>query len=337
MRTLLKRHFLTIFVAITIVLPLSVKAASDPLPSWKEGPTKAKIIDFVKRVTDPKSDDFVPPSERIATTDNDGTLWSEQPLYFQGIWALDRIKELAKDHPEWKQQEPYKSAIAGDMKTMMAQGQGPLLKMLMTAHSNITAEEFASSVSDWLATSRHPKTNMLYTDMVYQPMLELLDYLRANEFKVFIVSGGGIDFLRVFSEERYGVPPEQVVGTTIDAKFELRDGVPTIIKDGKFTLIDDKGGKPVGIYRHIGRRPIFAAGNSDGDMAMLQYTTMPRSANDKTPTLGLIVHHTDAEREFAYDRKVSAGKLDKALDAAAEQNWLLVDMKDDWLKVFPKK
>ncbi|UZE96319.1 HAD family hydrolase [Alkalimarinus alittae] len=337
MRTRLTRHVLVLLLSITIALPISAKAASDPLPSWKEGPTKATIIDFVKRVTDPKSDDFVPPSERIATTDNDGTLWSEQPLYFQGLWALDRIKALAKDHPEWTQQEPYKSAIAGDMKGMMAQGKGPLLKMLMAAHSDITAEEFASSVSDWLAKSHHPKTNMLYTDMVYQPMLELLDYLRANGFKVFIVSGGGIDFLRVFSEERYGVPPEQVVGTTADAKYELRDGIPTIVKEGNITLIDDKGGKPVGIYRHIGRRPIFAAGNSDGDMAMLQYTTMARNADDKTPTLGLIVHHTDAEREFAYDRKSSMGKLDKALDAAAEQKWLVVDMKGDWLKVFPKK
>ncbi|MFV8817266.1 HAD family hydrolase [Haliea sp. E17] len=319
---------------LCLLLPV-LAWGDEPLASWQDGGAKTAIIAFVEKVSDTASPGFVPAEQRIATFDNDGTLWSEQPLYFQGIWALDQIRKMAPSHPEWQQQEPFKSALAGDIHGMLAGGEGPLLKMLMVPHANVTAHDFASEVSAWLVSARHPTTGMQYTDMVFQPMLELMDYLRANDFKVYIVSGGGIDFIRVFAEQRYGVPPEQVIGSTADARFEMRDGVPTIVKEGKITLVDDKAGKPVGIYRHIGRRPIFAAGNSDGDMQMLEYTTIAEGPDDKTPRFGLIVHHTDGEREFAYDRQSAMGKLDKALDAAPEQGWLVVDMKKDWKQVYP--
>lgn len=308
-------------------------ATSDPLPSWNDGQAKSAIIEFVECVTKEGSPDFVPVPERIATFDNDGTLWSEQPLYFQALFALDRVRALAADHPEWKSTEPYKSAIAGDMQGLMATGKEGLAKILVASHANMTAEEFENSVRDWLATARHPTTGKPYTEMVFQPMLELLNYLRANDFKTFIVSGGGIDFMRVFSERVYGIPPEQVVGSTIDAEFEMRDGLPTIVKEGKLVLVDDKVGKPVGIYRHIGRRPIFAAGNSDGDLQMLQYTTITGDRDDAR--FGLIVHHTDGDREWAYDRASHIGQLDKALDDAPQEGWLIVDMKKDWKHVFP--
>lgn len=324
---------LSVFALISVVPTLG---AADPLSSWNDTATRKAIIDFVDRVTDENSPDFVPPAERIATFDNDGCLWSEQPVYFQAVWALDHIKSIADDHPEWKTTEPFKSAIAGDMKGLLATGKEGVIQVMMAAHSNITADEFKQVVGDWLANARHPKTGMLYSKMTYRPMRELLDYLRANEFKTYIVSGGGIDFLRVFAEEAYGIPPEQVVGTTIDAEFEIIDGVPTITKKGKVVLIDDKAGKPVGIYRHIGRRPIFAAGNSDGDLQMLQYTTIPTGPKDTTPRFGLIVHHTDGEREFAYDRESHIGKLDQALKEAPERGWVVVDMKEDWNTVFAK-
>jgi phosphoglycolate phosphatase-like HAD superfamily hydrolase len=272
---------------------------------------------------------------RIATFDNDGTLWSEQPVYFQGRFALDRVRAMAADHPEWHNTEPFKSVIAGDMKGLMATGKEGLEKVLLATHANMTAEQFEASVRDWLETAKHPKTGKLFTQMIFQPMLELLDYLRANDFKTFIVSGGGIDFMRVFSEKVYGIPPEQVIGTMIDAKFEMRDGVPTIVKTGKLILMDDKVGKPVGIYRNIGRRPILAAGNSDGDLQMLQYTTIARDRHDTTPRFGMIVHHTDAEREWAYDRKSHIGRLDKALDEASQRGWVVVDMKADWSQIYP--
>jgi phosphoglycolate phosphatase-like HAD superfamily hydrolase len=292
-------------------------------------------VAFVSRVTDRKSPDFVPAAERIATFDNDGTLWAEQPAYFQLLFAIDRVKALSADHPEWKKTEPYKSAIAGDMKGLMGSGMPGLEKVLMVAHANMTADNFAKSVSDWVATAKHPTTGKPYTKMVYQPMLELLDYLRANGFKTFIVSGGGIDFMRVFSEQAYSIPPEQVVGSSISAKFELIDGVPTITKEPSGLFVDDKAGKPVGIYQHIGRRPIFAAGNSDGDIQMLQYTTIPRSDGDKSARFGLLVHHTDADREWAYDRASHIGALDKALDEAATRGWTVVDMKNDWSTIYP--
>ena len=324
------------FIALVLcVTSAAAQPVDDPLPSWNNGDAKSAIIEFVERVTDQNSADFVPVPQRIATFDNDGTLWSEQPVYFQGLFALDRVKEMAADHPDWQDSEPFKSVIAGDMKGVMASGKEGLAKIIGASHANISGEAFQTSVRDWLATAKHPTKDMPYTQMVYQPMLELLDYLRANDFKTFIVSGGGIDFMRVFTEQVYGIPPEQVIGSTLDATFEMRDGVPTIVKEGKIVLVDDKVGKPVGIYRHIGRRPIFAAGNSDGDLQMLQYTTIARSADDTTPAFGLIVHHTDAEREWAYDRKSHIGQLDKALDEAQQRGWVVVDMKNDWHQIYP--
>lgn len=323
-------------LALLCMLVFAAQAATaDPLPSWNDGANKTAIINFVDRVTKEDSSDFVPAPERIATFDNDGTLWSEQPLYFQGFFALSQIRNMAKDHPEWKDIEPFKSALAGDMEGLMATGQAGLMKVLTTAHSGMTADEFATAVAEWANTARHPGTGMLFTGMVFQPMLELMDYLRDNGFKVFIVSGGGVDFMRVFVEQLYGIPPEQVVGTTGDASFEMRDGIPTIVKQPKILLIDDKQGKPVGIYRHIGRRPIFAAGNSDGDEQMLEYTTIARNAGDTTPRLGLIVHHTDADREYAYDRQSHMGKLSQALDDADQRGWLLIDMQRDWKQIYP--
>lgn len=327
---------LALFHITAIVLLVATSAqASDPLPSWNEGKTKSAIIGFVETVTDKGSPGFVPPSKRIATFDNDGTLWSEQPMYFQAVFALERIKQLAPQHPEWKTTEPFKSALSGDVKGMMAAGKEAVVKMLVSAHAGVTDEEFDLAVRNWLATSTHPKTGLKYTQMVYQPMLELLTYLRANDFKTFIVSGGGVDFMRVFAEDVYGIPPEQVIGTTLDATFELKNGIPTITKTGKMFHFDDKEGKPIGIYHFIGRRPIFAAGNSDGDQQMLQYTTIAQNSKDTTPRFGLIVHHTDAEREFAYDRKSTIGNLDKVLDEAAQQGWQLVDMKQDWKTIYP--
>ncbi|MCP5458330.1 MAG: haloacid dehalogenase-like hydrolase [Gammaproteobacteria bacterium] len=327
--------FLLWLCVVTGVAVAQSAAKSDPLPSWNDGKAKSAIIEFVQRVTDKDSPDFVPVPERVATFDNDGTLWSEQPLYFQGFFALSQIKHMAADHPDWATTEPFKSAIAGDMKGLMATGKEGVMKVIVTAHSGMTAEAFAQSVAEWGATAKNPVKDMLFTQMIYQPMVELLDYLRANDFKTYIVSGGGIDFMRVFTEKLYGVPPEQVVGTTLDAEFELKNGIPEIIKTAKVMLIDDKVGKPVGIYRHIGRRPIFAAGNSDGDQQMLEYTTIPHDKSDTTPRFGLLVHHTDAKREFAYDRKSEMGKLDKALDEAPKRGWLVVDMKNDWKVVYP--
>lgn len=311
-------------------------ADSDPLVSWNDGQTKSAIVGFVQKVTDKGSKDFVPPAERVATFDNDGTLWAEQPVYFQALYALDRIRQMAPDHPDWKTTEPFKSAINGDVKGLMANGMDGVMKVLLTAHADVTAEAFQDSVTDWFATAKHPTKNRAFTQMVYQPMLELLVYLRANGFKTYIVSGGGVDFIRVFAEDTYGIPPEQVMGTTSDAKFEMRDGVPEIVKTGNIILVDDKEGKPVGIYRQIGRRPIMAVGNSDGDLQMLQYTTIPRSKEDQVPRLGVLLHHTDADREWAYDRQSHIGQLDKALDEAPERGWVVIDMKKDWSRVFPE-
>lgn len=312
------------------LLPLSLIA--DPLPSWNDTDSKKAIISFVEKVTKEGSSDFVPPAERIATFDNDGCLWSEQPMYFQAFYIFDRIKELAPKHPEWKEKEPFASVLKGDIKGALAGGEKALLEMAMATHAGVTSEEFNQVVGDWLATARHPKTGMAYHKMIFQPMLELLDYLRSNGFKTFIVSGGGIDFLRVFAEEAYGIPPEQVVGTSIGAKYELRDGKPVIIKTPDSLFIDDKAGKPIGIHQHIGRRPIFAAGNSDGDFQMLEWTTSGDGAR-----FGLLVHHTDAEREWAYDRESHVGKLDKGLDEGPKRGWVIVDMKEEWKAIYPPK
>lgn len=282
------------------------------------------------RVTDRGSADYLPPAQRIAVFDNDGTLWAEQPVYFQLIYAVERIKRLAPEHPEWKTEDPFKSVLAGDMKTALAGGTHAILELVMASHAGMTSEDFAAAVRDWIASARHPDTGRLYTDMTYQPMVELLDYLRRNDFKTFIVSGGGIDFMRVFAEETYGVPPENVVGRSIEAKYEVRDSGPVIVKVPEINFVDDKEGKPVGIYQHIGRRPIFAAGNSDGDFQMLEWT----AAGDGERFM-LLVHHTDAEREWAYDRESHVGRLDKALDEARARGWTVVDMKRDWKVIYP--
>jgi len=321
------RPLLGLLITFTL---LSTAHASDPLPSWNDGASKQALVAFVSQVTREGSDDFVPAPERIATFDNDGTLWSEQPIYFQLIYVVERIKELVPQHPEWKEQEPFASVLKGNIEKALAGGEKALLEMVMATHAGMTAEEFSNSVSDWLSSARHPGTGELYTAMVYQPMLELLDYLRANDFKIFIVSGGGIDFVRVFSEEIYGIPPERVVGSSIDAKYEIRDGKPVIVKLPEIDFIDDKAGKPVGIHRYIGNRPILAVGNSDGDFQMLEWTT----AGDG-PRLGVYLHHTDAEREVAYDRTSSFGRLDRGLDEADDRGWIVIDMKTDWRIVFP--
>jgi phosphoglycolate phosphatase-like HAD superfamily hydrolase len=309
---------------------LATGQTDDPLPSWNDGMAKQSIIEFVARVTKEDSPEFVPAAQRIATFDNDGTLWAEQPMYFQAFFIFDRIKTLAADHPEWNDKEPFASVLKGDLRNALAGGEHALLEMAMATHAGMTTEEFERIVTSWIATSRHPVTKRLYTEMVYQPMLELLTYLRANGFKTFIVSGGGIEFIRPWAERVYGIPPEQIVGSSIKTKFELRDGKPVLKRLPELNFIDDKEGKPVGIHQHIGRRPIAAFGNSDGDLQMLQYT-----AAGPGPGFCLIVHHTDAEREWAYDRASSFGRLDKGLDEAQKKIWTVVDMKQDWKVVYP--
>ena len=307
----------------------------DPLASWNEGATKKSILDFVARVTQVGGVDYVAPEERIATFDNDGTLWSEQPYYFQVAFALDRVKAMAPQHPEWQEKDPFKSVLAGDLKGVFAGGLPGLAEIAMATHSGMTIDEFEVLAREWLATTRHPKTNKLFTEMVSQPMVELLAYLRANGFKTFIVSGGGIEFMRPWTEKAYGVPPEQVVGSSGVVTFELRpDGTPILVKIPKVEFVDDSPGKPVGINRFIGRRPIFAFGNSDGDLQMLQWTAAGDDARSGTRFMGL-VHHTDAEREYAYDRQSKVGRLDKALDEANAKGWTVVDMKHDWRVIFP--
>jgi phosphoserine phosphatase len=304
--------------------------AQDPLPSWNDTAPKKAIADFVGKVTRAGSPDFVPPAERIATFDNDGCLWAEQPMYFQLAFALDRVKALAPQHPEWKTQEPFQSLLAGDVKKALAGGEKAILEIVMASHAGNTTDEFAKIVQEWAKDSRHPKTGRPYTEMVYQPMLELLAFLRQNGFKTFIVSGGGIEFMRAWAEGVYGIPPEQTVGSTISTKFEMRPTGPVLLREPKADFIDDGPGKPVGINRHIGRRPVLAFGNSDGDLQMLQWT----AAGSGARFMGL-VHHTDGAREWAYDRTSHIGKLDKALDEATAKGWTVVDMKRDWKKVFP--
>ena len=315
---------------LALLLFTTTAYAADPLPSWQDGKAKQSIVTFVTQVTTPSGTDFVPAPERVAVFDNDGTLWAEQPMYFQLAFALDRVKALAPEHPEWKTQQPFKAVLEGDLKTVMAGGEHALLELVMATHAGNTTEEFAQVVKDWIATAKHPKTGRRYTEMVYQPMLELLEYLRGNGFKTYIVSGGGIEFMRPWTEAVYGIPPEQVIGSSIKTQFELRDGKPVLVRLPEINFIDDKAGKPVGINQHIGRRPIAAFGNSDGDLQMLQWTCL---GNRKG--FCLYVHHTDAEREWAYDRKSSIGRLDKGLDEAAARGWTVVDMKQDWNVIYP--
>jgi phosphoglycolate phosphatase-like HAD superfamily hydrolase len=328
-----RRAVLSAFAALTafpVVSALAQTPAADALPSWNDTATKKAIVTFVERVTKQGSPDLVSPAERIATFDNDGTLWAEQPIYFQAAFALDRVKALAPLHPEWKDKEPFASLLKGDLKGALAGGEAAIFQIVTATHSGMTTVEFDQIVRDWIATAKHPVTGRLYTEMVYQPMLELLAYLRGNGFKTFIVSGGGIDFMRVFAERVYGIPPEQVIGSSGKLSFELRDGKPVLMKLPELDFIDDKAGKPVGIQMHIGRQPIAAFGNSDGDLQMLEWAKGGGGVR-----FALIVHHTDAEREWAYDRTSSIGRLDKALDTARAMGWTIVDMKNDWNKIFP--
>ena len=305
--------------------------AQDVLPSWNDGPVKDSIVEFVTAVTTEGGPDYVAPEDRIATFDNDGTLWSEQPFYVQLAFALDRVKAMAPDHPEWKDTDPFKSVLAGDLKGVIASGKKGLVEIIGATHAGMSTEEFEKIVSDWIASAKHPKTGKLYTEMVFQPMLELVDYLKANEFDVFIVSGGGIEFMRPWTESVYGIPPQNVVGSSIKTKYEIQDGKPVIMREAAVDFIDDKEGKPIGINSHIGKRPIAAFGNSDGDFQMLQWTT----AGDGR-RFGLLVHHDDAEREYAYDRKSHIGTLDKGLDEGPKLGWTIVSMKDDWKAIYPE-
>jgi len=305
-------------------------AQSDPLPSWNDGTVKKSITDFVARVTTPGNADFVPSEQRIATFDNDGTLWCEQPMYFQVVFAFDEIKRTASQHPEWRRKQPFKALLDHDMPTLALSGEKGLLEIVAATHTGMTTEDFSKTVLDWISTAQHPRFKRPYIDLTYWPMQELLRFLRANGFKTFIVSGGGIEFMRPWTERIYGVPPEQVVGSSGVVKFEMgADGKPVLMKLPQVEFVDDGPGKPVGINRFIGRRPIFAFGNSDGDQQMLEWT----AAGGGTRFMGL-VHHTDAEREYAYDRQSHVGKLDKALDEANARGWTVVDMKRDWKKVF---
>ena len=315
--------------SLLLVFVATSAARAEDLPSWNDGPARDAIQKFVAEVTTEGSPDFVPVPERIAVFDNDGTLWAEQPMYFQFLFVVDRIRAMAKDHPEWRGKQPYDAVIRGDMKALAASGQKGVAELMAVTHAGMNTDGFAAIVADWFATARHPKTKQPYTAMVYQPMLELLDYLRARGFKTFIVSGGGVEFMRVFAEKTYGIPPEQVIGSTGGLKWNVRDGVPELIKLPKIDAIDDRAGKPVGIQRFIGRRPIFAFGNSDGDKEMLEWTAAGKGAR----FMGL-VHHTDATREWAYDRASKIGTLDKALDEAVARHWTVVDMKQDWKRVF---
>jgi phosphoserine phosphatase len=317
------------FALALLIASLPLAAHGEALQTWNDGPAKARVVQFVQDVTDPTSRNFVPPAQRIAVFDNDGTLWTEQPMYFQLAFILDRIKALAPQHPEWQTTEPFKSALAGDRAGLAAAGEHGLMELMAATHAGMTSEEFAAIVSSWLATARHPRFDRPYTELTYAPMKELLAYLRANGFKTFIVSGGGVEFMRVFAEQVYGVPPEQVIGSSIRTKYEVRDGKPVILRLPEIEFVDDKAGKPVAIQKVIGRRPVLAFGNSDGDFEMLEYTT-----SGPGPRLGLIVHHDDADREFAYDRKSPIGRLERGLDESSKRGWIVVSMKDDWRQVY---
>ena len=317
------------FILACAIQPAQVHGQT-PLASWNDGPAKQAIVDFVQKVTDRGSTHFVPEAERIAVFDNDGTLWSEQPIYFQFAFAMDRVAAMAATNPQWQTQQPFKAVLEKDMEALAAAGEKGLIEIVMATHAGMTTDEFAQTVTQWLETARHPKFKKPYPELVFQPMLEVLEYLRDNGFKTYIVSGGGIEFMRPWTEKVYGIPPEQVVGSSIKTQFELRDGNPVLVRLPEVNFIDDKAGKPVGINQHIGRRPIAAFGNSDGDLQMLQWTAAGEGAR-----FMLILHHTDADREWAYDRKSHIGRLDKALDQAGENGWTVVDMQKDWKVIYP--
>ena len=323
------RNLLAAALLCAVATTMAVAKPADPLSSWNDGPTKKAIVEFVAKVTKKGSPDFVPEAERIATFDNDGTLWAEQPMYFQFLFMLDRVKTLAPQHPEWQTTEPFAALLKGDVKNALAGGEKAIVEIGMATHAGMSTQQFEQIVKDWIATARHPVTKRPYTEMVYQPMLELLVYLRANGFKTFIVSGGGIEFMRPWVEKVYGIPPEQVVGSSIKTKFEMTGTQPVLMRLPEINFIDDGPGKPIGINQHIGRRPIAAFGNSDGDLQMLQWTAAGGGAR-----FCLYVHHTDDKREWAYDRTSSIGKLDKGLDEAKARGWTVVDMKQDWKRIF---
>ncbi len=319
------------YALILALLIAGINAAAEPLTSWNDTESRDAILAFVERVTSEGSDDYLPEAERVAVFDNDGTLWGEQPAYFQLFYAIDRVKATASEHPAWQTEEPFVSVLKGDMEGVLKGGKEGLIKLLAASHAGMTKAEFAGAVSDWFATARHPDTGRPYNEMIYQPMVEVLEYLRANGFKTYIVSGGGIDFIRVFAEEAYGIPPEQVVGSSLKSRYEVRDGKPVIVKLPELGFIDDKEGKPVAIMHHIGRRPVMAFGNSDGDFEMLEWTTAGDGAR-----LGVYVHHTDDEREVAYDRGSHIGALERGLDEADKRGWILIDMKEDWKVIYPE-
>jgi phosphoglycolate phosphatase-like HAD superfamily hydrolase len=318
-----------LLMTFTVLASAPVVAQDKPLPSWNEGPAKTAIIDFVERVTNRNGQDWVAPEDRVATFDNDGTLWSEQPIYFQGMFIFDRIKAMAPQHPEWREEQPFKAALEGDLKTLAAGGMASLNKLLMTTHAGMTTDEFAVIVTDWLKTARHPRFQRPYNELTFRPMVELIGYLQQSGFRTYIVSGGGVEFMRTWAEDAYGIPPERVIGSTIKLKYDLDNDKPVLRRLSEIEFIDDGPGKPVAIGRLIGKRPIFAAGNSDGDLQMLQWTTLASG-----PRFGLIVHHTDGEREWEYDRQSMVGKLDKALDEAPRRGWTVVDMKKDWATIY---
>ncbi|HWL56287.1 MAG TPA: HAD family hydrolase [Paracoccus sp. (in: a-proteobacteria)] len=324
------RKLLVLAQAACLAVAMPLAAFAEELASWNDGPTKSAITDFVKAATTDGAPGWIAPEDRIAVFDNDGTLWSEQPAYFQAFFVFDRIKEMAPTHPEWKEQPPFKGVLEGDMSAVAASGEKGLMELLAVTHSGMTDEGFDTVLGKWLETARHPKTQRPFTEMTFAPMVELLDYLRDNGFQTWIVSGGGIDFMRPWTEAAYGVPPQQVVGSQIAKEYQIIDGKPQFMRKSDVFFVDDGAGKPIGIDRHIGKRPVMAFGNSDGDFQMLEYTT----AGDG-PRFAAIVHHTDADREYAYDRESSFGKLDKALDAAPEKGWLLIDMAKDWSRVYP--
>lgn len=326
----IRRH-VAVWTAALILIVAPIVAMANDLPSWNEGAAKRNIIQFVTAVTTVGGPDHVAPADRVAVFDNDGTLWGEQPMYVQLAFALDRIKSLAPEHPEWKETEPFRFVLAGDLAGVAASGEKGLVELVGVTHAGMTSDEFTRIAGDWIGTAKHPKTGKPYTSMLYQPMLELIAYLKANEFKVFIVSGGGIEFMRPWTERVYGIPAENVVGSSIKSRYDDKDGKPAIVRLPEVDFIDDGPGKPIGIYGHIGRRPIAAFGNSDGDFQMLEWTT-----SGPGRTFGLIVHHDDAEREYAYDRNSHFGKLDRGLTEGPKRGWNIVSMKNDWNRVYPQ-
>jgi phosphoserine phosphatase len=307
-----------------------LKTIVDPLPSWNPGPTKSAIINYVEAVTDVNGDDFIPIEDRIATFDNDGNLWSEKPAYFQLFFAIDKVKAMAEEHPEWKNEQPFKAVLENDMEALAASGEKGILELVMATHSGNTTDEFESDVQDWIKSAVHPIKKVSFDKLVFQPMLELLQFLRANEFKTYIVSGGGVDFMRAFVTDIYGIPKEQILGSRIKTSFDYNDGNALIKRLPEIEFIDDKDGKPLNIQKIIGKKPVFASGNSDGDLPMMQWT-----ASNSYKSFMLYLHHTDAEREWAYDKESHVGKLEKGLEQAKKDGWTVIDMKNDWKVIYP--